>query len=749
MLVVGLSQGSLIANAHEIPQFWAHPLVCGFLFLGFLRGFWLFITLYVLSTYGNTVTFKRRRLDRIPTNIQSDTTRLIITENNIRNISANVFSNLAALAYLEVSRSSVKKVADGAFSGLHTLATLRLFSNQISRLPDLRDIADTLTILTLDNNPIVLEDILARLSQLAILEQLSLNSCGLSRFTALLTLSNPMLKKLWLNKNNINHMDSTFITSLVNLELFHVANNQLTHMDFTVFPTSLNDLNYYDNRIPPVTSGDMSAVAGLKAFACGKNIEVSSLVDQTFADLDFLASLGFQHLGLTIVPDLSDVADTLTHLYLDNNAITLNNTYNLYDLNELRVLSLHHCRLSGNLTLPTFSLMTNLYLNDNQLTRLSPNIFQGYNSLYRLDLQNNQINALGIPTDFPTTLRHLDLSANLITLIPNGTFSEHQSLTFLYVRGNALPPLQKSTFQGLVSLIRLDLDNSDLSALERATFQDQARLTHLYLNNNQLTTLVRETFVGLRSLIYLFLHGNAIREIEEGAFRGLYKLQTLYLHSNALVTFPEMTDCAGSLIYLYVNNNPQMIYMNASLLVNFNSLKYLYVHSCSLGGDLDLPLLPALLKVDARSNMFTGINPRLFRGFSNLNNVDLRWNIFVKLPLFEDSSGVSDIELNGQNLTHVGFDKSVVSNLEHNQIRTVPAASISKLTKGLIKLNENPIDCGSMCWMFDCRNRMFDASNVDLPICNGYGWDGILWTSPDAAYLCPCKLGWYLPNTFK
>ena len=748
MLIVGLFQGSLIANAHVTPRFCTHTLLHILLFAGFLRSFWCFVTLYILSTCGKTITFHKRRLKSIPTNIPPDTTQLIIRYDNIiPNIPAHVFAHLTALTSLEVLQSNVRFVADGAFSGLRALTTLRLSSNKIRRLPDLREIADTLTILTLDHNPIVLEDILERLTPLAILEELSLRSCTLSGLTSIPVLSN--LKKLWLDGNNINQLNSAFITALVNLELFHVANNQLTHMDFTAFPNSLNDLNYYDNRISPITSANMSAVAGLKAFACGKNIEVSSLVDQTFADLDFLASLGLQHLGLTIVPDLSDVADTLTHLYLDNNAITLNNTYNLYDLNELRVLSLHHCRLSGNLTLPTFSLMTHLYLNDNQLTRLSPNIFQGYTSLYRLDLQNNQINALGIPTDFPTTLRHLDLSANLITLIPNGTFSEHRYLTFLYVRGNALPPLQKSTFQGLVSLIRLDLTNSDLSALERATFQDQARLTHLYLNNNRLTTLVRETFLGLGSLIYLFLHENAIREIEEGAFRGLYKLQTLYLQSNALVTFPEMTDSADSLIYLYVNNNPQMIYMNASHLVNFNSLKYLYVHSCSLGGDLDLPLLPALFKLDARSNKFTGISPRLFRGFNNLNYVDLRWNRFVKLPLFEDSSGASDIELNGQNPTHVGFDISVTLNLEGNRIQTIPAASISLLTRGLIRLKWNPIDCDSLCWMFDCRNRTFHASNVDLPICVGHGWDGILWTSPGAAYLCPRKLGWYVPNTFK
>ena len=708
------------------------------LFVGFPRGICCFVVL--LSTC-KAVTYDKRHLGTIPTDIHPDTTSLTIRYDDVHHIPTGAFSTLTTLAYLEVSRSNVRFVSDGAFSGLDALTTLRLYSNRIHHLPDLGDIADTLTILTLDNNPIVLENLLVILTPLLGLEELGLNYCGLSRLTALPALTN--LKNLWMKGNQISHLNPTFFSLLVNLERFNMAHNQLTQMDFT-FPASLNELSWYDNRIPPVTRANMSSLVGVKWLNLGKNNKVSSLPDGTFADLPILNSLFLQHLGLIIVPDLSDVADTLTHLYLDYNKITLNNTYNLFGLNELQHLSLHHCRLSGNLTFPTFPHMTHLYLEHNQLTKLSPDVFKGYDSLNYLNLQNNEINILGIPTDFPTTLQHLDLSTNEITRIPNDTFGRHQTLTFLGVSNNPLTNLHESIFHGSVSLNELKLDNNALDTLETRTFQEQAHLTKLYLNNNQLTTLARGMFVGLGRLVYLYLQENSIQNIEEGAFNGLYRLQELHLHSNALETFPEMTDSAGSLIVLQVNNNPRMTYMNASHLVNFNRLRFLNVHSCSLGGDLDLPLLPALLELDANSNNFTGINPKLFRGFRTLNHVDLRWNRFVKLPLFENSSGASDIALNGQNLTHVGIDKSFILDLEHNQISAMPSVSISMLTRGLIKLNGNPIDCTSLCWMFDCRNRTFHGSNVDLLRCHGNKWYGMLWTSSNASYVCPRKLELYL-----
>ena len=784
-------------------------------FPGPLPGFWLMTAFCVLSTQSTRVTYNRNNLRSFPDDIPFDTTKLTFTnEYYLTIIPANAFHNLTVLTYLEVSRSTVNYISDGAFSDLDALTNLQLYQSEIRHLPDLGGIGDTLTILNLENNPIAQENISCTLAPLLVLEELKLNSCGLTGLLSLPEL--PALKGLYVNSNSINRLDSHFFKSLVNLQVFQLAQNQLQHMDLA-FPASLTNLHYYNNKIPSVTRSNVSTLIGVNDLNLGLNA-FSSLEDHTFIDLDVLTSLALAHLGLTTVPELSDVADTLTHLYLNNNPIPLENTKNLYGLDQLRRLDLQFCELSGILTLPTFQHMVELNLNNNQLTRLSPGIFHGYERLTRLSLQNNQINILGIPTDFPITLTRLDLSVNPITVLPReafaigdntsnlrevklfgcdistvelgafngldhvttvrmygnaftrltsgqflglsgtthmylydssltgievGSFNGQQSVTFLDLSDNALITLQESTFQGLVSLTQLELDNNDLSTLERRTFQELGRLTKLYLNNNMLTRLVRETFLGLVSLTYLNLQVNSIRAIEKSAFSGLYKLQQLYLNDNSLVTFPEITDMAGSLVTLHIYNNPTMTYMNASYLINFNSLREFHIYSCLLSGELNLPMLPSLQTLLASSNRLTGISPNLFRGFNSLSNVDLNSNQFGKLPLFEDSSGTFDPSSNQQDLTHVGFDRYFNLKLQYNQIVDVPQASISRVTRGRIYLENNPIDCGSMCWMFDCRTRTFTASNVNFPRCDGQPWNGIHWSSGDAAYLCPRKLGKY------
>ena len=806
-------------------------------FAGTLRGFWCLMALCVLSTHGKTVTYYRRYISKIPINIPPDTTQLIFTyEPYLTRLPANVFQSLNVLTYLEVSHSEVINVDDGAFSGLDVLTNLQLVQNEINNLPDLSGIADTLIILNLERNLIVFENIRMRLIPMVALEELTLNSCGISGMLTLPVLST--LKRLYantnsithldpilftslthlqvfeLNANSITHLDQAFFTSFANLKVFELANNQLQHMDLA-FPVSLNQLNYYDNKIPSITRTNVSTLIGVRVLNLGKN-DFSSLEDHMFADLAFLTSLSLQYLGLVLVPELSDVTDTLTSLYLDNNPIPLENTANLYGLDKLQRLHLHHCQLSGTLTLPIFPDMIELQLNDNLLTRLSPGIFQGYNNLSSLSLQNNQINILGMPTDFPITLTHLDLSTNPITVLPSeafavggntsnlravilfgcdiltvelgafngldhvaqvrmydnavtvltsgfffglsgatrielqessltaievGTFNGQKSLAILDLGGNALTTLPVGTFQGLVSLMELRLDNNDLSPLQRGTFQELASLVRLYLNGNMLTTLVHETFIGLDRLLYLYLNTNTMQVIEDGAFDGLFKLRELYLHDNSLLTFPKMTEIAGSLVILHVHNNPTMTSINTSYLINFNLLMYFYVHSCSLSGNLDLPVLPFLQNLLVHRNRLSGINPKLFRGFNNLYKVDLSSNQFGQLPLFKDSSGIIDPSSNGKYLTHVGFDKTFHLYLRYNHISAVPQASISTLTRGWIYLENNPIDCVSMCWMFDCRTRKFATNNVKFPKCLGCPWNGRDWGSGDDAYLCPRKLG--------
>ena len=108
----------------------------------------------------------------------------------------------------------------------------------------------------------------------------------------------------------------------------------------------------------------------------------------------------------------------------------------------------------------TFTNLNALYLNDNMLTRLPPEICY-LNKLQKLELSRNKLRTIPIELGDMTELRELMLNGNLLRILPNELGRLFQ-LKVLGLHGNPLPAELLSLVEesnGVIKLLDYLLDN--------------------------------------------------------------------------------------------------------------------------------------------------------------------------------------------------------------------------------------------------------------------------------------------------
>lgn len=125
-----------------------------------------------------------------------------------------------------------------------------------------------------------------------------------------------------------------------------------------------------------------------------------------------------------------------------------------------------------------------IYLSRNQLTRIHDKAFRGL-----------------------TNLVELDLSDNMLTIIPTETFQDYVSLMRLTLSGNPIRELKSNAFRHLSFLTTLELSNCQLSAVEDEAFLGLDNLEWLKLDGNLIQTM-RGNHILPQSLHGINMQGN-------------------------------------------------------------------------------------------------------------------------------------------------------------------------------------------------------------------------------------------------
>lgn len=142
--------------------------------------------------------------------------------------------------------------------------------------------------------------------------------------------------------------------------------------------------------------------------------------------------------------------------------------------------------------------LAELYLSENLIEQVDPQVFVSLPRLRLLDLSNNNIFYFS-PDAFPNNsmLQVLNLSRSLYNysyVDVFGNLLKHAvpKLSVLSLANNDLIYLSEDMFTSLSDLTTLDLRNNDLISIKNVTFQNQA-LVHLDLRDNSLKRLYNGT----------------------------------------------------------------------------------------------------------------------------------------------------------------------------------------------------------------------------------------------------------------
>lgn len=204
------------------------------------------------------------------------------------------------------------------------------------------------------------------------------------------------------------------------------------------------------------------------------------------------------------------------------------------------------------------STLTEIFLISNVITEIPDSTFSGLPLLTSLTLANNDITSIGRNAFAAMPkLSFLALSDNKLTDLPADLFAGNSELFLLTLSGNAIGRLPQQVFRGLASLGVLHIHNNDLTTLPAGVFESLPQLQNLNLQFNQLTHLPATAITGLGNLRELDLLGNKLTSLESGVFGQLTSLNTLYLANNAITTIADDAfSVQPALSKLCLANNP-------------------------------------------------------------------------------------------------------------------------------------------------------------------------------------------------
>lgn len=332
---------------------------------------------------------------------------------NLNQIKNRTFVKFRKLEQLSIVKSNIKSIEFDAFQSLNNLRYLNLEQNQLNDsiwnsltkyLPNLE------TLYLSQNNFNYLKKI-----HLKYLKILDLSSNGLQFIDHNIFHS---LEKLYLQNNELNSLQLTFLLSLKNLKELNLDFNRLTFLPERIFQTNLN-LNYLS-----LQGNDLNYLTNYSLYGLSNLIHLNLARNR----LQFSSNQKpFQYLN------------SLKILNLDRNLnLNLTNTI-LEDLStNLIELSIQNCNLTNlNFSVDFFHNLQRLKLSSNGLQEL-PNNFLNY-SVISIDLQRNLFTTIpNLGEDTLPNLIDFDLSSNQIANINPQDLFKYPNLKTIGLTGNPL-----------------------------------------------------------------------------------------------------------------------------------------------------------------------------------------------------------------------------------------------------------------------------------------------------------------------
>ena len=204
------------------------------------------------------------------------------------------------------------------------------------------------------------------------------------------------------------------------------------------------------------------------------------------------------------------------------------------DKPTLKILSVSHCYIKiinsdafkGSYNLEEIDLSFNL------ISDIPNTTFSTLKSLRSLSLSHNLLNKISKGISLPG-LKKLFLSHNKIETLQEDSLKDFTGLETLSLRGNNIAFLDEKVFENLKNLIKLDLAENRLQKLYKDWAQPLKNFKYLNMNLNQIS-LTQNLFLKTSSLEDLYLKNNSIKSMKVDSIVNLPKNVKLHMGSIVL-----------------------------------------------------------------------------------------------------------------------------------------------------------------------------------------------------------------------
>lgn len=419
------------------------------------------------------------------------------------------------------------------------------------------------------------------------------------------------LEELYLNNNQINHLDQKWFDCLIKLSKLTLSENFIKTIEGGIFTGlgNLVELDLDENQIKTIPFETFSNLTKLVTIGLRKN-RIKGIESNAFKHLPSMKCLQLENLFIDSIQPCSFVnLVQLESISLENNRLTslLKDTF--INLSSITQLNLRNNYLSELIKLgeqmPT---VQKLNLAENSLFKVDNRIFAGLAKLVDLDLSQNRIEMIESYSfaDQRERLQALNLSYNKLGLVKKSHFAELKALLYLDLSFNQISTLEKDSFENTSSLNTLNLDSNCIFFVHKELLLHLQKLELLTMKNNVILVLDRYVFASLSQVVYLMLSSNLIESLPDTIFNSMNKLIWLDLSSNRfkVINSPRLFIGLNSLSYLLLSNNFIQKISFETFSPFRTTLLYLAVDSNSL---IDYEFtsnyfFPALIWIDLSSN---------------------------------------------------------------------------------------------------------------------------------------------------
>lgn len=445
-------------------------------------------------------------------------------KNRIESIADNSFDGLDQLLGLRLVDNMIVNITRDTFSALSSVHVINLASNHIKHIDQSAFNANpTLRAIRLDNNQ--LEDISGVFTSIPNLAVLNVSDNQLRWFDY--SHLPPTLEWLDMHRNNISELGNYFdVRNQLQIKMLDVSHNRLTRIDDSSLPDSLETLFVNNNNLNEVAAG---------TFLKKRNIEKVVLYGNDIRTLD---------IGAFALQPVAENRDMPT-FYIGDNPIHCDCHMEwLQRINELshlrqhpRVLDLDMVMCSmeherGEVIRPLMDLQSQDFLckyESHCVPLCHCCDFDACDckmtcpdrcSCYHDHTWNTNVVDCG-QADYTEMPERIPMEATAIYLDGNnlGTLNGHmfigkKRLETLFMNNSRVVSVHNKTFNGVPSLKRLHLEDNLLTELRDDEFDQLAHLTELYLDHNAIIRVGENTFSRLKSLEVLKLSDNKIEDFE-------------------------------------------------------------------------------------------------------------------------------------------------------------------------------------------------------------------------------------------